>query len=209
MNTNIKKISFEYCHIYPGGDNAKDIEESNYWAPRALKIFDGMEVQKCIMLDDLHATKKIDDEFIKSLVSQLKVKPDCIYRESEFIMEAHKMVEAIDPGERDFIQSNERTWLRESVEKFRTTTEFLLLWKDKNGDTEFSCPSLAATSYLTRLGFIQADGVQPVYGAPLMIADYAFNLLHSFYVQVEDKAQSIIEATFKQEALRRIGWFFY
>ena len=69
--------------------------------------------------------------------------------------------------------------------------------------------ALAATSYLTRLGYITADGVNPVYGAPLMIADHVFNLLDSSLLQVEDKAQSIIEATFKQEALRKIGWFFY
>ncbi|MEK9176795.1 MAG: hypothetical protein AAB923_00700 [Patescibacteria group bacterium] len=68
--------------------------------------------------------------------------------------------------------------------------------------------TLAATSYLTRLGYIKADGVNPVYGAPLMIGDYVFNLLSSYYVQVEDKSQSIVEATFK-EALRKISWFFY
>jgi len=203
-----RKISFEYCHIYPGDQEGKDITEANYWAPRALELFKDLEVQKCIMLDDIHAAREIDDEFIQSVVDKLVVKPDCIYRESEFIAEAHKMVEHINPGERDFIQSSERTWLRENVEKFRTSTEFLLSWKDKNGETEFSCPSLAATSYLTRLGYITADGVNPVYGKPLMVADYAFNLLHSYYLQVEDKAQSIVEAAFP-EALRKISWFFY
>ena len=118
------------------------------------------------------------------------------------------MVKAIDPGERDFIHSDERIWLRENVEKYRTTTEFLLQWKNKEGKTEFSCPSLAATSYLTRLGYIKGDGVKTIYGEDLMVADHVVNLLSSFYLQVEDKAQSIVEATYK-EALRKISWFLY
>ena len=114
-------------------------------------MFPDFTVQKCMMLDDIHGKKPIDDDYITWLIDQLEVKPDCIYRESSFIKEANKMVSCIDPAERDFVQSAERTWLRESVEKYRTSTEFLLYWKGKDGVTEFSCPSLAAASYLTRL----------------------------------------------------------
>jgi len=204
----MEKISLEYCHIYPGGDISKEIKEANFWTPRLLKAFEGCDVQKCIMIDDIHATKEADEEFIKSLVNQLEIKPDCIYKESEFILEAHRMIEAINPKERDFIQSDERTWLRENVEKYRTTTEFLLQWKNKEGKVEFSCPTLAAASYLTRLGYIKADGVKVIYGDKLMTADRVINLLSSYYLQVEDKSQSIVEATFK-EALRKISWFLY
>lgn len=203
----MKTISFEYCHIYPGGNVKKEIELSNEWAPRILKGLKDFKVQKCIMIDDIHATAPIDDKFIKSIIKQLKVKPDCIYLESSFIHDAHKMVEAINPKERDFIHSDERTWLRENVERYRLTSEFLLSWKDKEGKTAFSCPSLAATSYLVRLGYIQGK-IKPVYGKELLIADQIINVLSSFYLQVEDKAQSIVEATFK-EALRKISWFFY
>lgn len=204
----MKKVSIEYCHIYPGQDNKKDINEANEWMPRVVKMFEGDKVQKCIMFDDIHATREVDDAFIKSVVDQLIVKPDCIYFESEFIKEAYEMVKHIDPKERDFIHSEERIWLRENVEKFRTSTEFLLSFKNKKGETEFSCPSLAATSYLTRLGLIKADGVKTIYGEPLMRADYLLNVLNGEYLQVEDKTQSIIEATFKND-LRRIGWLFY
>jgi hypothetical protein len=205
----MKKISLEYCHIYPGSnDTKKVIQETNLWAPKILKMFGDYQIQKCIMLDDIHATVTINDKFIQSILDQLTVKPDCIYLESEFIFEAHKMIEAIDPKERDFIHSDERVWLRENVEKYRTTTEFLLQWKNKDGKIEFSCPSLAATSYLTRLGCIKGDGVNTIYGKKLMIADQVVNLLSSYYLQVEDKAQSIVEATY-EEALRKISWFFY
>ena len=94
------------------------------------------------------------------------------------------------------------------MEKYRTTTEFLLSWKNKEGETKFSCPSLAATSYLTRLGYIKADGVKTIYGKKLMMADQILNLLSSSYISVEDNAQSILEATFK-DALSRVNWFFY
>jgi hypothetical protein len=204
----MKKISFEYCHLYPGGDNKQEIKDSNFWAPRVLKMFKDCKVQKCMMIDDIHASQPVDEKFIQSILKQLKVKPDCIYLESEFIKEAYRMIKTIDPKERDFIISGERTWLRENVEKYRTSTEFLLSWKNKKGVTEFSCPSLAATSYLTRLGKIKADGVKTIYGEKLMIADQIVNVLSSSYLQVEDKAQSIVEATYK-DALRKISWFIY
>lgn len=204
----MNKLSFEYCHIYPGQNVKKEIREANEWAPRVLKMFDDHKVQKCIMFDDIHASIPIDDKFIRSTVDQLVIKPDCIYLESEFIYEADKMVKAINPYERDFIRSGERLWLRENVEKYRTTTEFLLSWKNNKGSTEFSCPSLAATSYLTRLGYIKGDGVKTIYGDDLIIADKVLNLLSSRYVEVEDKAQSILEATYK-ESLRKVCWFFY
>ena len=81
-------------------------------------------------------------------------------------------------------------------------------WKNKEGETKFSCPSLAATSYLTRLGYIKTDGVKTVYGKDLMIADQVLNLLPSSYIPVENNAQSILEATFK-DAVARVSWFFY
>lgn len=204
----MKTLSLEYCHVTPGTDIKQEVNQANEWTPRVLKGFDDHQIQKCIMVDDIHASQKTDEKFIKSVVDALTVKPDCIYLESEFIAEAHEMVEAINPKERDFIQSAERTWLRENVEKYRSTTEFLLSWQNKDGQTEFSCPSLAATSYLVRLGLVKGDGVNAIYGDKLLKADHILNILSSKYVQVEDKAQSIIEATFK-DALRKISWFFY
>jgi len=204
----MKKLSLEYCHVTPGEDIEQIIKDANEWTPRVLKMFDDYKIQKCIMVDDIHANKPVSESFIKEVVDKLKIKPDCMYLESEFICEAHEMVKRIDPKERDFIHSAERLWLRENVEKYRTTTEFLLSWKNKKGETEFSCPSLAATSYLARLGLVKGDGVKTIYGDKLIISDYVVNILTSYYLQVEDKAQSIVEATFK-EALRKISWFFY
>ena len=42
----MNKLSFEYCHIYPGQNVKKEIREANEWAPRALKMFDDHKVQK-------------------------------------------------------------------------------------------------------------------------------------------------------------------
>lgn len=204
----MENVSIEYCHIYVGGNNKVEIEAANYWAPRMLKMFEGDNVQTCIMIDDIHKEKVVTDEFVQSIVDQLEVKPNCVYLESRFIQEAHRVVDAIDPKERDFIHSDERTWLRENVEKYRTSTEFLLQWKNNKGEVKFSCPTLAAASYLVRLGYVDVDTVNAVYGEELMKADRVVNILSSEYLQVEDKAQSIIEATHK-DALRKVSWFLY
>tara|TARA_Y100000310_G_C20556826_1_gene750995 strand:- start:552 stop:1169 length:618 start_codon:yes stop_codon:yes gene_type:complete len=204
----VKTLSLEYCHVTPGFDIKKEINDSNKWTPLVLKMFNGWKIQKCIMIDDIHATQPVDDKFIKKLIDKLTIKPDCIFKESEFIPEAHKMVESIDPKERDFIYSGERVWLRENATKYRSTTEFLLSWKGKDGKTRFSCPSLATTSYLVRLGYIKKEGIKTIYGDKLMISNQVLNILSSSLLQVEDKSQSIVEATYK-EALRKISWFFY
>ena len=166
----MEKLNLEYCHITPGFDISREIKETNEWMPRVLKMFDNYEIQKCIMVDDIHATKPADKEFIKSLMDKLKIKPDCIYSESSFIKEAHEMVEKINPKEIDFIYSNERVWLKESKEKYRSNKEFLLKWKNRD-TVEFSCPALATTSYLFRLGYVKGDGVEPIYGKKVMISD--------------------------------------
>ncbi|MBU1695409.1 MAG: hypothetical protein ABIG66_02900 [Candidatus Kerfeldbacteria bacterium] len=205
-----KVISIEYCHLYPGKNEKKAIKEANFWMPKILKMFDEKEyvVQKCMMVDDIHPGITVDKDYLVTIADQLDVQPDCIYPESEFFQEANKLIDSIDMKERDFITSDERTFLRESVEKYRSSTEFLISWKNKNGDVEFSLPSLAATSYLTRLGYITADGVVASFGQDMLTADYAVNVLSSSYLQVEDKAQSLVEATFP-EAMRKISWFFY
>ncbi|MFH0972564.1 MAG: hypothetical protein V1768_01035 [Patescibacteria group bacterium] len=201
------KISLEYCHVTPGFDMSKEIKGTNERVPRILKMFENFEIQKCIMIDDIHTTKPADKEFVKSLSDQLKIKPDCIYLESSFIKEAHEMVGKINPKEIDFIYSNERMWLKESKEKYHSNKEFLLRWKNRD-TTEFSCPALAATSYLFRLGHIKGDGVQPIYGKKVMISDKVLNVLSSQYLQVEANAQSIMSVTFK-ESLDKMFWFFY
>lgn len=204
----MKTLSIEYCHIYPGKNEKVEIKFANEWMPRVMKMFPDYKVQKCIMLDDIHTNRNVNDDYIKKIVNQLEVKPDCIYAESEFIFEARQMVDLIDPTKVDFIHSAEETWLRENMAKYKTSTEFLLSWKNNKGGIEFSCPSLAAASYLTRLGYINEDGVEPIFGDPLMKADHVLNILPSYYIRVEDKAQTITEATYKK-AVNQIQWFFY
>lgn len=208
MQRRPKKVSIEYVHIYPGGNEQKEIDAANEWAPRLLSMFEGDRVQACMVIDDIHSKEEITEEYIRKIVGKLVVKPHCVYKQSEYIREAAKLIESIDKKERDFIESREQTWLRESAEKYRSSTEFLLKWKNKKGDTEFSLPSLAATSYLTRLGLIEADGVYTVYGADIMMADQIVNLLPARFLQIESKAQSLIEAS-KPEGLSKISWFFY
>jgi len=204
----MEKVSIEYCHITPGVDFKQKIKAANIWMPKLVKMFDGDKVQKCIMIDDIHTTSHINKKLINLILKKLTIKPDTIYVESEFMREAHELIEKIDKNERDFIESGERIWLRENVEKYRLTSEFLLYWKKKHGQPEYSCPTLAATSYMYRLGLLKGDGVNVIHGDKIMKADRVVNLLSSVDVQVEDKAQSIIEATFKQ-ALRKVSWFFY
>lgn len=214
MSQQINTVSFEYCHICPGTDIESDIAEANRWAPYLVKMFEGKRVQKCIMLDDIHATTPISDDFVNSLIRELIVKPDCIYNESIFQELGQKIIQSINNEERDFIytkdNSGSQIWLREKVKDYiKFTAEFLVASKDNEGKEIYSCPTLTASSYLARLGLIgDAVGLNTIYGEKILPADYVLNLLPSCYLETEDKVQSLIEATFKK-ALRKIGWHFY
>lgn len=202
------KISLEYCHIVPGADDTnKVIFDNNFWMPKLMKMFEGDNVQKCIMIDDVHANIPVTEEFIQDLVKRLKIKPDCIYLESSFVHHAKKLIEKIDSKQRTIIQSGEKTFIRENITKYSSIIEFLISWKQKNGEVKFSCPTLAATSYLYRLGFIEGN-VQSVYGELIDTADYCFNVLWAKYLSVEDDSKSLIASTYKQ-ALEKISWHFY
>jgi hypothetical protein len=204
----MQKLSLEYCHVTPGGDMSKEIAAANRELPGMLKLYDDFDIQKCIMVDDIHATEPADKKFLESLVSKLEVKPDCIYAESSLMKEAGEMVSTIDTKGVNFISSKEHVWLKESNEKYHSSKEFLLEWKNRAGDIAFSCPALAAASYLFRLGYIKGDGVQPLYGNGVVISDRVLNILSSQYLEVEADAQSLVGATFK-EALGKMSWFFY
>lgn len=203
-----KSLSLEYCHFSKNQNIEKTIKEANQWTPKALELFSEYQIQKCIMIDDIFSLQKIDEKTLKSIIDQLTIKPDCVYYESSFIPIAHKLVEAIDLNERDFIHSNREIWLKENVKEYRTVTSFLLARETSDGELRFSCPTLTAAAYLYRLGYLKGELIKTIYGKPIKVCDHVANILSSFYLQVEDKAQSIIEATYK-EALRKISWFFY
>lgn len=209
----MEKISLEYCHVSPGtydigGHDAKRIiSDNNKWMPKIMEMFGKEKVQKCIMIDDIHSTVEITDKIINKILEKLKIKPDCVYLESSFFKQANEMIQNIDKTQRDIIHSGERTFIRESLEKYRSVIEFLISWKKRGGEKRFSCPTLAAASYLYRLGVIKGD-VKPIQGEPLIVSDRVVNVLSSSNLLVEDKAQSLIEATYK-DTLRKISWFFY
>ena len=200
-------LSFEYCHIYPGKDNSDAITAANTWAPGVLAMFPDVKTQTCIMVDDLHGSKPLSPEFLQDIIDQLVIKPDCIVRESSFKHAAAQMIEMIDPDQREFIKSGDAIWLREHTKKYKTKTEFLVAWEEKDGGLRYSCPSFAAASYLVRLGLLPYD-ITPEYGKPLAPAKRVVTVLSSSYLQVEDKAQSLVEAC-ASDALRKISWFFY
>ena len=148
----MKKLSLEYCHVTPGFDIDKEIKEANDRMPGILKMLDSFDIQKCIMVDDIHSAKSADEEFLQSLTNKLEIKPDCIYLESSFIKMAHEVVEVIDTKKIDFVYSEDSVWLKENKVKYRSNKEFLLKWENNaTKDVEFSCPTLATTSYLFRL----------------------------------------------------------
>ncbi len=204
----MKSLSLEYCHVTPGLDASKEVKEANERMPGILRMLDDFSIQKCIMVDDVHATKPADGEFLQLLVSELEIKPDCIYLESSFIKMAHEVVEVIDTKKVDFVYSKDSVWLKENKVRYRSNKEFLLKWENNTTkDVEFSCPTLAATSYLFRLGYIK-NGVEPIRGGRIVVSDNVINVLSSQYLQVESDAQSIISVTFK-EALDKLSWLFY
>ena len=172
------------------------------------------------MIDDVHTNFEINDDFINKVLGLLEIKPDVIYLESAFQDQANKMLkhlmtEGQDSRSTDDIEvvvniKEKRMWIREHVRSYKLQTEFMVSYdKDNDGEEEPSCPSLAAASYLYRFGEHLSDKkVEPVWGEDLIAADRVLNMLSSYYVQVEDKAQAIVQA-YNIDYLRKLNWFFY
>lgn len=201
-------ISFEYCHVTPATDWKQEVHFTNEYVPRLLKTFSEKLIQKCIMIDDLHSKIPIDKTFVKQIINQLVVKPDCIYLESSFVSAAGELIDKISPKIIKTTGDNERKWLRQIKGRYASNSEFLLNWKKKTDVLTFSCPTLVASSYLTRLGHLNSSTIKILYGDKLKKADKLFNLLSSIYLQVEANAHLIIEKTFPQ-ANKQIMWNFY
>jgi len=203
----MRTISFEYCHITPGVDVVNVIKESNFWAPKVLKALNGggERIQKCIMVDDIHAKAPVTKKLVDSLIKKLVVKPDCVYLESDIAQFAEKLIRKINPDLRELVYSKNYLWLKEEVNNYiKYVSEFLIAWSDKNGKKKFACPLITASSYLIRLGEIRGiEKIKVAYGDKIKPADYCFNLLSSKYLETEDKTQSIIEAIDKK-VLRQV-----
>lgn len=191
----------------PDSDWEHEVAFSNEYAPRLLAGYPRDQVQKCIMIDDLHSKRPVDKKFFEHVVSKLEVKPDCVYLESSFLLMAADIVKQIDPKVGALTDEEERQWLRDVRDKYNSTNDFLISWRKKDGAIMFSCPTLVATSYVYRLGLLSAT-VQPFWGEPIQKATTLVNLLSSKYLQVEANAQTIIKGV-NPRALECIRWSFY
>ena len=185
----------------------REIEEANAHAPRLLEMYKGADIQKCIMIDDLHIKEPITADFVNKIIEKLVVKPDCIYLESSFVLAAADVAASIDPKIAEQTEAEERVWLKKVHDKYNSTNDFLVSWKNSDGTAMFSCPTLVATSYLYRLGLISTE-IKPFWGQEIRKSDCLINLLSSSFLQVEANAQLIIKAT-QPTAISRIEWHFF
>ena len=203
----METFSLEYCHVTPDTDWETEIQFANEYTPKILKAHSDYAFQKCIMIDDLHSNKPINDNFLEKIIDKLSIKPDCIYLESSFLFLASEIARNINPKVGELTNENERRWLRDVRDKYNSINDFLVSWRKTDGTVMFSCPTFVAASYLYRLRFLNAD-IKPVYGESIKKSDGLINLLSSTYLQVEANAQTIIRGTYP-EALRKISWNFY
>jgi hypothetical protein len=197
--------SIEYCHVTPENSWDDQIERANQFAAKFLAGYGNEPGQKCIMVDDVHSNQKISPEFLEKVVSKLKVKPDSIYLESAFVSHAQKVLDQLDRGRVAVTESVERTWLRSLKDRYDANNEFAVKWVSK-GEVTFACPTLAATSYLVRLGVLPA--VPVIWGEELKPAQLAIQLLSSQYLTVESQVQVIIKA-YDDKLLPRLAWSFF
>ncbi len=203
----MKTYSLEYCHVTPDTNWEKEIKEVNTHAPRILEMYKDFEMQKCIMIDDLHTKVPVSSDFISKIVEGLTVKPDCIYLESSFVVPAGNLITSIDPSIAASTTTEEQTWLKKVHDQYQSVNDFVVSWQKGDGTVMFSCPTLVAASYVYRLGQIHTK-IDSVYGQEIKKADYLINLLSSKYLQVEANAQLIIKATHPKTE-EKITWHFY
>lgn len=204
-------VSLEYSHIDLNTDWSNELKRANDYTPGILYGLADKKIQKCIMIGDLRGKIEVDKGFIKSLIKNLTVKPDCVYLESSFIDIAEQILEKLDKSNinmsREQNDKEERIWLRRIKDRYNSTTDFLLSWKKARGKVNFSCPTLVAASYLYRLGYIKNYKIEPVFGE-VMQTGRIVNILSSIYLQVEANSKTILDATYP-EASKKVNWYFY
>jgi hypothetical protein len=197
-------LSVEYCHVTPENTWDEQIARANEFAALFLAGFGERPTQKCIMVDDVHSDQEVTPALIDKIVSRLKVKPDCIYLESAFVAHAQTVLDRLDRRRVAVIESAERTWLRNLKDRYDANSEFAVRWLTKD-EVTFACPTLAATSYLVRLGNLPS--VPTIWGEPVRPASLAVQLLSSRYLPVEAQVQLIIRA-YDEALLKKLAWSF-
>lgn len=123
-STNVT-YSLEYCHVTPELNWETAIASTNNNAARLLRAYHDVPIQKCIMIDDLHAKIEITQKFIDILVEKLTVKPDSIYLESSFILPASKIANSINYEVAVFRDEKERLWLKKVKDNYGSMNEFM------------------------------------------------------------------------------------
>src|SRR5579872_5325904 len=200
-------VSLEYCHVTPDTDWTQEIALANQYAPKVVKMLHDVEIQKCIMIDDLQSSSPLTQKQINDIVNSLEVKPDVIYLESSFVFPAADLISHIDSRIAKQRADKEELWLKSVKDTYGSLNEFLLSWKKKDGVVKFSCPTLVASSYLFRSGIIDSGDIEIIYGTKIKKADRLLNLLSARYLQVEANAQLLLKASSPQ-IVDTIQWHF-
>lgn len=199
--------SLEYCHVTPGRDVDEVIAQANVRAPKILKAYEGVHVEKCVMVDDLRRKDPVTTEEVAAIVDRLTVKPDCVFLESAFVPHAASVIAMTDPEVVRGYTFDEFQWLRSAQDRYQSIQEFLVSKKGEGGVISFSCPALVATFYAYRLGLLPDVDVAPIYGARTGTVSRLVNVLQTKYLPVESNAQLILTAAFPK-SIDSIEWHF-
>ena len=199
-------IHIEYAHITPNL-NPNDIIASVNSSKELITYFASKDrVSLGMLVDDLYDTS-INAWTVQSWIDQLEIKPDNVYSEKSFSTIAEKILKKIDKNNASFRENSKGIWLQVSTKRYASEMEFILCRYLPSG-IEYSCPILAAATYLWRLGYFPEEEIFFYSWTFEKKADRIVNFLDPYFLDVESQIRKIIELTYP-DALDKITWIFH
>ncbi len=185
--------SVEYCHIADIEYNKTIVEANKIPYPAADEFV--------IIIDDINCDYPNGaQEVITALNTGLKIKPNAIFLESQFMPMGENIYTRLK--EKKLVSEFEKRVLFNFKDHYGATVSFKVKFTARD-EQKISCPMLVATSYLGRLGFYKLP--TPVWGRT-RVCQSLVNALPARYIQTESNALEIVKCFINDP---QIQWILY
>jgi hypothetical protein len=188
-NTKTKQLySVEYFHIY-SDENIEDRHTKSIEYLKTMHESWDFDYQKAILIDNYNPTTVvIEASEILAFLDSISMRPDYWAYEKDMIENAKILLDAINNKK---IEKEYRTYIK--------------------NHNKYPCSLLTAAWYLTRLGYLNSEGIirTTIFGDNFIPAERLLNILPQDYKTTEARAFKIIMKSEYKDAFNKIQDFFY